>query len=183
MGIHGYCDAAPARRHLATLRGLGWTYEQIEDASGVSARQSMAILRGEYQRVRRDTQQRCLTVSLAPVASHRGVDSAGTRRRVQALAWMGWPNAEVAVRAGTTARTLATLIPPSRQISFALSMQVKAVYDELSGKPGPSKVAARKARELGHAPPAAWDDESIDNPKARPRGVRRLSTADGGGRS
>ncbi len=81
---------------------------------------------------------------------------------------MGWPCDEVARRAGTTRRSLATLILPRRRISFAMAGRVAAVYDELWDRPGPSKSAASKARTLGFHSPAAWDDETLDDPSAEP---------------
>jgi len=172
MGVFGYRDAEPARAHVEALRGLGWTYEQIAEAAGVSTWVPHKLAIGQTKHLWPESEQAILQVPLEPRGSHRGVDSAGTRRRVQALSWMGWPCAEVARRAGIPVATLRTLILPSRRISYTLARQVAAVYEQLSCIPGPSKGAAAKARQLGFAPPAAWDDDRIDNPKARPCGVR-----------
>lgn len=168
MDRAGYVPAARARKHVQALRALGWTYEQIADRAGVSTWVPHRAATGHTRWLWMDREAALLSVPLEPQASHRGVDPTGTRRRVQALAWMGWPCREVAARAGATQRTLATLILPHRRISFALAQKVAAVYDELNGKPGPSKAAAGKARGAGFAPPLAWDDDSIDNPAAAP---------------
>lgn len=173
MGIYGWRDGGPTREHVLKLRDLGWTYEQIADEAGVSTWVPHRIVTGATRHVWPESERAVLTVALEPRDSQRSVDSAGTRRRVQALAWMGWPAAQVAARANTTAATLRTLILPTRRISFALSRRVAAVYEELSGVRGPSAGVAAKARQLGHAPPAAWDDVGIDDPKAKPRGIRR----------
>lgn len=168
MGLNGYVPVGPVREHVARLRELGWTYEQIAEAAGVSTWVPHRAGTGQVKRLWKDRADAVLKVPLQPRGSHRGVDSTGTRRRVQALAWMGWPCAEVARRAGTTRRTLATLILPHRSISFALAGRVAKVYDELCMVPGPSKVAAAKARTLGFAPPLAWDEDTIDDPAAAP---------------
>lgn len=175
MGMHGYRDAQPAREHVNQLRGLGWTWEQIATAAGLSNWVAYHLHRGTTRRLLPESYDAILAIPLEPRDSHRGVDSTGTRRRVQALAWMGWPCAEIARRAGTTRSTLATLILPTRQISYALARRVAAVYDDLSMTPGPSRGAAAKARQHGFAPPLAWDDDTIDNPKRRPWGVRYRS--------
>jgi hypothetical protein len=172
MGIYGWRDAGPARAHVESLRELGWTWVQIAEAAGTSTYVPHRVGVGRTRHLWPESERALLAVPLVPRDSHRGVDSAGTRRRVQALSWMGWPCAEVAGRAGTTGRTLATLILPSRRISYDLARRVADVYEELSCTPGPSRVAAGKARRLGFAPPMAWDDERIDDPKARPRGIR-----------
>lgn len=167
MGINRYVPAEPVREHVLKLRALGWTYEQIADAAGVSTWVPHRAATGRTTKLWKDRADGVLRVPLVARGSHRGVDSTGTRRRVQALAWMGWPCAEVARRSGTTQRTLGTLIQPSRRISYGLALRVAAVYDDLSMKPGPSRVAAGKARALGFAPPLAWDDD-IDDPAAVP---------------
>lgn len=168
-GRYGYQDASDVRAHLSRLRQLGWTWTQIGDAASVSSSIPYHLLTGRrYRRVLPETRDALLAIPAVPALSMRGVDSAGTRRRVQALAWMGWPCAEVARRAGTTGRSLATLILPTRRVSYALAAKVAAVYDELSGVRGPSNIAAAKARGMGFAPPAAWDEDTIDDPDSVP---------------
>lgn len=175
MGIYGYRDATRVLAHITRLRDLGWTWERIGAAAGISHAIPYGLGTGRYRRVLAETERALLAVPLEPMVSHHGIDSCGTRRRVQALAWMGWPGEVVAVRAGIRPSALRTLILPYRRISSAAAARVAAVYDELSHLPGPSTLAAGKARGLGHAPPAAWDDDTIDDPKARPAGVRRAA--------
>lgn len=172
-GMYGYRDAAAVVEHIEKLRALGWTWEQIADAAGTALRTALDLASGRYRRVNADSERALLSVPLTMVDSHRSVDSCGTRRRVQALSWMGWPTREVARRAGIPAATLRTLILPSRQISYRYTHRVRDVYDALSHLEGPSRQAAGKARSLGFAPPAAWDDDTIDNPRARPGGIRK----------
>lgn len=169
MGFFRNVDAAEVREHVAALRNLGWTYEAIAEEAGLSTYVPHKVATGQTRMLRFDSAAALLAVPLTPHDSHRGIDSAGTRRRVQALAWMGWPCEEVARRAGTTKPTLATLILPSRRVSFALARRVAAVYDELCMTPGPSKVTAGKARGLGFLPPLAWDDADLDDPAAKPK--------------
>lgn len=176
MGINGYRDATTARQHVAALRDLGWAWEQIGQAAGLSTWVAHQLHAGTTTSLWPESERALLAVPLRPQASHRGVNSVGTRRRVQALAWMGWTVAEVALRAGTTPSSLRSLIQPKRRISYALAMRVAAVYDELSCTRGRSNFAAGKARDLGFAPPAAWDDD-IDNPAAKPRGIRTARTS------
>lgn len=168
MGIHGWRNPDRVRAHVLRLRDLGWTWEQIGEAAGVSTWTANMLGIGRTRHLLPETHDALLAVPLIPRGSHRGVDSTGTRRRVQALAWMGWPCAEVARRAGTTRQALATLMLPHRRPSFALALRVAAVYEELCMRPGPSKVAAGKARGLGFAPPLAWDSDTIDDPDAEP---------------
>ena len=178
MGIYGWVDPAEARAHVAKLRDLGWTWEQIGDAAGLSTYVPHRLGIGATMNLRVESAAALLAVPLTPASSHRGIDSTGTRRRVQALAWMGWPKSEVARRAGTTASALQTLILPTRRISVALARRVAAVYDELCLTPGPSKISAGKARGLGFVSPMAWDDDTIDDPAASPDLGGKSSRAD-----
>lgn len=168
MGRYGYVDATEARAHVLHLRDLGWTWEQIAEAAGTSKWTASAAGSGRIRRLWPESARALLAIEPVPRGSHRGVDSTGTRRRVQALAWMGWPKAEVARRAGTTQLTLQTLILPTRRPSYTLARRVDAVYADLRRRTGPSKVAAGKARAAGFAPPLAWTAATIDDPRAAP---------------
>lgn len=122
------------------------------------------------------------------------VDATGAVRRLQALCAVGWSADEVAKllgmpRAGSHIRTLER----GRQATIyaRTDRAIRALYDEISMKPGPSDVARQLAQQRGWAPPLAWDDDEdctceevvghcccIDNPQARPAGVgtrRRLT--------
>lgn len=167
-GRYGYRDAAPARAHIARLRQLGWTYEAIARAAGLSIWVGHKLHSGTSRRLLAESEVAILRVPLIPFESHRGVSAVGARRRVQALAYMGWPNHEIARRIGCSPRSLPTLLSRGR-LSAKLSHRIAAVYDELSMRCGPSKLAAVRARGYGWAPPLAWDDDEIDNPAAEPQ--------------
>lgn len=171
-GRYGYRDAARAREHVARLRALGWTWQAIADAAGLSTWVAHNIHRGRTKRVLAESEAALLRITPVRMNSHRGVSAIGARRRVQALAWMGWPCWRIEQRVGCKRRTLTRELSRGR-ISITLAHRVADVYEQLSTIPGPSRVTAGKARGLGFAPPLAWDDETIDNPRARPCGVLR----------
>lgn len=167
MGLTGYTDSGPTIEHVEKLRALGWSFEAIGKAAGISFWVPAALARKRYRRVRRTTEKAILAVALTREGSHRGNDVTGLRRRVQALSWMGWPAAEVARRAGVHYETMATQMSRGR-CSYAMAMKVAAVYDQLSHVDGPSNGARCKARSLGFQPPIAWEYADIDDPKAKP---------------
>lgn len=171
-GRYGYRDATAARGHVAALRELGWTWEGIARTAGLSTWVAHNLHRGVTRRLLAESETALLGVPLVRWHSHRGVDATGPRRRVQALAWMGWPNHEVCRRIGCSPRTLPTELSRGR-VSIALAHRIADVYDELSGRVGPSPFAAGKARQHGFAPPAAWDDDTIDDPTVKPEGILR----------
>lgn len=167
-GRYGFRDASEAREHVAKLRDLGWTWEGIAKAAGLSTWVAHNLHRGTTRRLLHESVTALKSVPLEPFESHRGVNALGSRRRVQALAWMGWPNHEIAQRIGCSPRSLPTLLARGR-ISVRLALRIAALYEQLATVPGPSRTAAGKARALGFAPPLAWDD--IDNPRERAKGL------------
>lgn len=173
MGRVGYRDAEPAREHVHRLRQLGWTYEQIADAAGTSTWVPHKLATEATRWAWSDRADAVMAVPLTPRTSHRGVDGTGTYRRLEALQWMGWPAATIAARLGLKPYTLTTLRWRREPVSFRVAREMAALYEQLSHQPGPSKMTATKARRRGYAPPLAWDDETIDNPQARPVGVRK----------
>ena len=110
----------------------------------------------------------------------------GARRRLQALAALGWSNAEVARRMGMNSEHLPHLLRYATHIGQRNAARIAAVYDELSMQlPKPTtrhqkqamSVARNRARRNGWPPPLAWNN--IDDPDERPherREDRRTKT-------
>ncbi len=48
--------------------------------------------------------------------------------------------------------------------------EISELYDRLSMTPGPSPQTRGWAKTLGYAPPLAWDEDTIDDPRSRPHG-------------
>lgn len=166
-GRYGYRDATTAREHIVELRRLGWTWQAIADTAGLSTYVAHNVHRGTTRRVLRESETAILSVPLIRYESHRGVSAIGARRRVQALARLGWPNHEIARRIGCSPRSLPTLLSRGR-LSTRLSFRIAAVYSELRHTLGPSRITIAKAMQHGFEPPAAWIAETIDDPEAHP---------------
>lgn len=100
---------------------------------------------------------------------HLLIDDTGTRRRLQALGVMGWPANVLSERLGMARSYVADLrFKPRDRVQRRTAEKIAALYDELSMVLGPSAVATAAALRKGWAPPLAWDDETIDDPAARP---------------
>jgi transcriptional regulator with XRE-family HTH domain len=97
----------------------------------------------------------------------RDVPGTATNRRLQALAAIGWTQADIAQRLGVTKSWVGQLRTAQR-VTLATHRQVAALYEDLSCAPGGNIRAAKYAEKFGYAPPAAWDDETIGDPTARP---------------
>lgn len=98
------------------------------------------------------------------------VDATGTRRRVQALAALGWPIGELTKRLGLTDRGLSFMYAGTT-VTPATAQAVAVLYDELCWTEGPSEIAKNRAQRKGWATPLAWDDDEIDDPAAQPKGA------------
>lgn len=167
-GRYGYRDATVAREHVAALRDLGWTWQAIADAAGLSVTIAHSLHRGTTRRLLHESETALLAIRPRRYHhSHRGVSAVGARRRVQALARLGWPNHEIARRIGCSPRSLPTLLSRG-SLSMTLAHRIADVYLELRYTLGPSRAAIGKAIQYGFQPPAAWIAETIDDPDARP---------------
>lgn len=101
------------------------------------------------------------------------VPAVGARRRLQALAYMGWSPEAIAVRIGSHYRPLLKIRAGERgRVRLSTHQRIDSVFTELATvhAPGHSGAVTRgHAVVRGYAPPHAWDD--IDNPAERPKGV------------
>ncbi|MEW2300240.1 hypothetical protein AB0958_09695 [Streptomyces sp. NPDC006655] len=116
------------------------------------------------------------------------VSAVGTRRRLQALAVAGWPLARIARETGETPGALAlALTPTAATVTVSTARAVAAFYTRYQlaspGLHGVSHVHARQAREkatrAGWAPHGVWDDDTIDDPAARPEWTGHCGTTRG----
>lgn len=169
-----FVDPGPARDHLLEVMG---TYEiSLSTAallSGVGTSTLASVVYPDHAaygaRLRVDTAAAVLAlrVGLDRVPDVALVSSAGTRRRLEGLAALGWPLSMLDDLLGLPANTLAQW-RRRRRVTAAHARLVRAIFDDLSMQPGPSRIARRRARSAGWLPPLAWDDEDLDNPRARP---------------
>lgn len=187
-----WVDAEPVRTHIRHLQTCGMGLRTIERLSGVTRSSLAAILSGKTGReparkVRPATAQRILAVepTLDNLAPKTLVDATGTVRRLQALVTQGWSHAKLAARLGITPQNFTSLMNSS-QVTARRAHAVRDLYDDLWKVPPPEdthhqKIAASRARNLarerGWASPLAWDDDAIDDPSARPRGIARKAVA------
>lgn len=114
------------------------------------------------------------------------VPASGTIRRVQAMAVAGWPISRTFREAGLAPQTTGRVMT-ARFVSADVARAIAAVYARYSGASpglcGVSHIHARAARDrataAGWAPPAAWDDDTIDDPEAIPQWTGHCGTSRG----
>ena len=94
------------------------------------------------------------------------IGACGTRRRLQALATLGWSAAQLADRLDCSATEISRW-RSARTVSVEHALAARSAYDALAMTPGPSQQARRWALERGWSPPLAWGEENIDDPTAK----------------
>ncbi len=173
---HTRAGEDPASGHLLSLLEKGGTYRSIAQAAGVAAMTVHGIAAGR-SRPQEHTTAVVQAVTAAGLARAR-VDAGGTRLRLRALHVMGHGSARIARAAGTSQRTVRALVRgDSARVSARLRDAVITVYDAWWDKRAPEgtrheRAAATTARRRAIAgnwcPPAALDDDELDQPGYRP---------------
>lgn len=179
-----YVDADPVRAHIRMLSSFGIGIQQTRALAGMSNGGLTRLLygrgeeRGPSRRIRTATADRILairpSIDLAAPSAH--VDGTGTRRRLQALVAVGWPQIELARRSGLDKLTINDQVHVSPTAYGSTARTVRDLYDALwNVNPLTCGIWERwvnEARTLavtkGWAPPGAWDDDYIDSPAAQP---------------
>ncbi|WP_280264677.1 hypothetical protein [Nocardia wallacei] len=176
-------DAGPTREHLDRLQRAGLRNYQIARLSGVDA--SVLSRLPEVEHVRHRTEAKILAVpvpdnSTDVVDETAKVPSVGAVRRVQALIASGYPQAELGRQLGidkANMRALTGRVPGGKNtgewVTAARHRQVTELFDRLQMTPGPSQQARELGKRMGWALPFEWDEDALDDPKAKPvRGAR-----------
>lgn len=163
--------AGPSRVKILQLHEQGWSLAALAAMLGESPAQITQLVYEEHHQhrrwVTRDRQERILGLvpDLQRVPDRLHVPALGTRRRVQALAVLGWSLREVADRAGVSKQALASSIGRER-VTARVARVIAGIYTDLETSPGTSERVRRHAAAQGWAPPAAWDN--IDDPAEHP---------------
>lgn len=161
--------------HVGRLIKRGMTPESIAAAASVPDATLGNLLAGRTHNVNRKAAAAILAVTIS--TPHRGLlDTAGTSRRLQALAAIGWDSGMLGRRAGVNPRRIEDLRSNSRpRVHASVAEWVAKLYDDLSMTPAigwRADRARRTAAARGWVPPLSWDDgtgpHGIDNPAATP---------------
>lgn len=96
------------------------------------------------------------------------VNSVGVVRRRQALGVIGYSLADLAPYFGVSAGALHCQVVQGRTVYRTTHVRWCRVYDLLSMTPGSNDLARVWARKRGWVPPLGWDDDTIDDPDAKP---------------
>lgn len=153
---------------LQSYRVQRWTYKQIADACGLPATVIRDVITGRYTTVTVRTHQSIMT--LPPTPSKSCVTPKGFRRRIEALACMSWGQEGVANEIGYTYRFVNHAYCTGK-FSVKLGNALAEAYPRLASSVGPNAQAGKWAKAKGWAPPAAWDDDTIDTAPELRKGI------------
>ena len=171
---------ATIKAHLQPLVDAGWGYHVIADAAGVSRGTVLNVMRQRRRTVKAGTATALLDLTWAHLAQHRDAAERtpvdGSRRRVEALWWLGYTNQQIADAAGLHDSTITRLLRGHyRTVTATTAAGVDRAFRALWDKPARATdwVSARtiraqqaEAQRRGYVSPLAWDD--IDDPDETP---------------
>ena len=167
-GVRRYVEATDTRTTLQGFLEANVPVRAIARASGLSDTAIGNLIQGRHTKVQAATAAKVASLTLAGIYARATgtVPAIGAVRRVQALMAIGWRKADLQT-AGIPTAQLVTRSRP--HITVAGWNQVRQVYDRLCMTPGPSPATGGRATRLGYAPPLAWDEGTIDDPRATPQ--------------
>lgn len=170
-----FVDAEPVRRHVRSLIDEhGVSILTIADRAGVAEQVIRRLLYVIAPRTSRSHRLRAANAAALLGVTGGNVRSTfapacGTERRLRALVANGWSQTDLARRLDLSSQRVHNLVMGGRtKVRRNLHDQVAALYDELWNTPGGSAHSERIAARHGWALPIEWDDDRIDDPKARP---------------
>jgi hypothetical protein len=173
-----FIDARPVHEHLVELRAAGIGVERIAGLVNMPVSHIRELATPEsdgspsIRRIRPTTAARILSVRIdnAHRAPHSHVDATGARRRLQALAAIGWSPDLLAAELGRSTSSLRrSMTSPS--VTARTARDVAALYERLWNTPPPRHTAGQRAAlkairddaaTHGWPPPLAWDDIDTD---------------------
>lgn len=168
-----WTEADRTREHLLALSAAGIGYRRVANLTGIGKTAVRLICEGRREKIRPDTEAKILALPLGPatLAPSALIPTVGVRRRVQALACIGWSVSDQARRIGMAPTNLPTVIRRTR-VERRTDDAVRRLYDDLSMSPAPAGYSATRARNDAFRRswfgPLAWDDDTIDDPDAFP---------------
>ena len=170
-------DALAVSRHVHLLLDSGMSRRQIAEVARVSYASVCRLASTDRPRASEATARALLAVH--PARPTGWVSTAGLRRRLHALAVVGWSVRAVAEHVGLHEGSLRTTM----RATYCRSVTADAIagaYARLWATPppgAPQSWGQTRARALraGYVPGMAWDDgygpHGIDNPAATPIGM------------
>ncbi len=159
-------DLANVRYHLNALMCAGMTTELIAQLATLPIATIRALRKTSTTSAPQRVVDAVLSITFHPSRGRDLTPAVGAHRRLRALNAMGYGDELLAARLGVDINVV-TGMPTKSLIPSGLWKAIDSIYDELSMRPGPDAEIREQSRAAGVVPPLGWDDDEIDNPKAR----------------
>lgn len=172
-GLYHRATPEEALKVLDWMVGRRWSSIAIASATGIKPSSAQHMIsrqrEGLIQQFGAGTCKALLDHGQPTAGS---IGSTGARRRLQALAYIGYSLQDVAQATGIPYTTVGSVREGRTEIIRVPSHRlIDAAYRRMLQKPGPSRLASRHARAMGWVSALAWDDDTIDDPDAKPQGI------------
>ncbi|MEU1663631.1 hypothetical protein ABZ547_08445 [Streptomyces sparsogenes] len=173
LGRSPFIDPAAARAHLQHLhQTMSW--RSLATATGLPQSGLIRLYNGDRTKIHRSTHTRIMAVH-PPTKGDGGqlIDATGSRRRVQALSYIGHSLQTIAEAAGTGRMRIHAIASGSQPtIRRDLTERIEAAYKRLTRQPVSTNKFTQRSRNTARAKgwhgPLAWDTDTIDDPAAQP---------------
>lgn len=167
-----YVPILRAVSHIRTLQRYGHNYQWIGRTAGVSPRTIWKLNTFHVDRCGAAIEAKILAVrpDFDSLADGHVIPATGVRRRIQALATLGWSQRELSRRLGLHPDNVSKFME-SDGVMMRTHRRVAALYDEMWNTPAPTEThnqrvqvsrIKNRARGLGWVPPMGWDDIDTD---------------------
>lgn len=160
-----------AHAKIEELLRTGVTIKAIAESAGLHPTVLHRIRSGKVDLIERETQKKILA---AKPGLGQHINVVGTRRRLQAMAALGYSLTDVADATGVKAPLL-TNIRTGKNVSTApeTAEAIKEFYEIVQDTPAAETVMARRAigfaKAYGWVLPSAWEGLDIDDPNVSPK--------------
>lgn len=178
-------DAEPVRRHVYELMAAGVAYHRIAKAANVATSTINHMLydrrnRARTQRLNHENARRILAVQADQVTTGY-VNATGSSRRIRALMATGWPPYHLGHRIGLNPNYVNEIQRADRILAstaHAVAVTYNQLWDKNPEHHGVGKQAATRMRNYARTnewpPPAAWDDDALDDPTRGPEACTEI---------
>lgn len=158
MGRDVKVDAAPVRNHVQSLFDSGMTRNMVARAAGLSNRALYNLMTLRPDTALLPAANALLSVSQRPSHHQAIVLAYGLRRRVEALAAMGWDVKSVAAECGVPFPSALHRARDSVRVTWSMHAAVAAGYERISHIRRDDNRTLMRAARRGYLSPLMWDD-------------------------
>jgi hypothetical protein len=142
---------------------------KLSEVTGLNVETLRNIAGGRYEHIQHHTYAVIMAVLIPsrPVPGDGLLPTAGTSRRIRGLQAIGWPQHAI----GGQLRVFTSEIARNHRAAWVSSLRAAAiseVFEQWQLTVGPSALTAERAKTAGWPVPLAWNEDTIDDPDAKP---------------